>query len=393
LFQPLQGIKVLDLSMYLPGPLCSQILADFGAEVIKIEEIAGEWGRWVDPLIGRQSARFYSVNRNKKSAAVNLKTEKGRDVFIKLLEKTDVLIEQFRPGVMEKLGLNYDKLKKINSGLIHCAISGYGYSGPLKYTAGHDLNYLSIAGITSLTGSCSEPAMSAVQIADIGGGTLYAVIAILMALRARGVSGEGQFCDISMTDGAISLLSYTLGEWSGQGILPERGSEMLTGGYACYNIYKTRDNKFISLGAIEDKFWRNFCLRIDRPDYIQLQWAREKQKNLIDDIKAIFIEKYQQEWLDIFSDLDICLTPVLTLEEMSEHPQVKEREMLIKLPDYQNSGRDLFMAGIPIKLSSTPGELKVQFPEVGQHTMSILQKAGYNEMEIVELKEQGIIKY
>ncbi|KUG02748.1 alpha-methylacyl-coa racemase [hydrocarbon metagenome] len=196
-----------------------------------------------------------------------------------------------------------------------------------------------------------------------------------------------------MTDGAISLLSYTLGEWSGQGILPERGSEMLTGGYACYNIYKTRDNKFISLGAIEDKFWRNFCLRIDRPDYIQLQWAREKQKNLIDDIKAIFIEKYQQEWLDIFSDLDICLTPVLTLEEMSEHPQVKEREMLIKLPDYQNSGRDLFMAGIPIKLSSTPGELKVQFPEVGQHTMSILQKAGYNEMEIVELKEQGIIKY
>ncbi len=392
LLQALQGIKVLDLSMYLPGPLCSQILADFGAEVIKVEEINGEWGRWVEPLIGRQSARFYSVNRNKKSVALNLKQEEGREVFLKLLEKTDVLIEQFRPGVMEKLGLHYDKLKTVNKGLIHCAISGYGYSGPLKYTAGHDLNYLSIAGVTGLTGSSAEPAMSAVQIADIGGGTLYAVIGIMMALRARAVTGEGQFCDISMTDGAISLLSYTLGEWSGQCKLPERGAEMLTGGYACYNIYKTRDNKFISLGAIEDKFWRDFCTRIDRPNYIQMQWARGEQKNIIDDIKALFMKKNQQDWLEIFGDLDICLTPVLSLEEMSEHPQVREREMMLRMPNYQDSGRDLYLAGIPVKLSSTPGEIKLQFPEVGQHTTSILQEAGYNEMEIEELKEQGIIK-
>ncbi len=391
MLQALQGIKVLDLSMYLPGPLCSQILADFGAEVIKIEEINGEWGRWVEPLLGRQSARFYSVNRNKKSVGLNLKTEKGREVFIKLLEKTDVLIEQFRPGVMKKLGLDYDELKKINKGLIHCAITGYGYSGPFKYIAGHDLNYLSIAGITGLTGSSDEPSMSAVQMADIGGGSLYSVIAILMALRAREVTGEGQFCDISMTDGAISLLSYTLGEWSGKGELPDRGSEMLTGGYACYNIYKTRDNKFISLGAIEDKFWRNFCIRIDRPAYIQLQWIKEQQKGMIDDIKALFIDKTREEWLEIFGDLDICLTPVLTLEEMAKHPHVKGREMLINLPNYQDSGQDLFLAGIPIKLSSTPGEIKVQFPEVGQHTTAILLEAGYNETEIGKLKEQGII--
>ncbi|MGR6836066.1 CaiB/BaiF CoA transferase family protein [Syntrophomonas erecta] len=390
---PLQGVRILDLSRYLPGPFCTQILADFGAEVIKVEDPrGGDLGRHLAPVIVDQSARFYTVNRNKKSITLDLKKEEGQAVFKKLVMNTDVVVDQFRPGVMDKMGLGYEELRKISEKIIYCAITGYGLTGPLRDVAGHDLNYLSLAGITGLTGTFQGmPAMCATQIADIAGGTLYAVIAILLALASREKTGKGQLCDIAMLDGSVSLLAYTLGEWSGWGRLPDRGDDVLTGGYAFYNIYETKDGKYVSLGAIEDKFWADFCKKIGREEYIKTQWDKSKQDLIIADIRKIMLEKTRDEWVEFFANSDICFTPILTMDEMCEHPQVMARKMIYKLQNVRGSGREVVTPGIPVKLSATPGEAKLTFPELGENNKEILQAAGYSAVDIEELKKKQII--
>lgn len=388
---PLEGIRILDLSMYLPGPFCTQILADFGAEVIKVEELNGEPGRHLYPKVGDKSALFYAVNRGKKSIALNLKSETGKEIFFKLARHADVVVEQFRPGVMERLGLGYEALSQVNPQLIYCSISGYGHSGPLQYVAGHDLNYLSLAGVTGLTGIRNRPGMSGVQIADLAGGSLQAVSAILLALLAREKTGRGQFCDIAMMDGALSLLAYSLAEWSGLGRLPVCNGETLTGGYACYQIYATADEKFVSLGAVEFKFWQRFCERIGRPEYIPYQWDSARQEEILADIKSIMAGKTQQEWEEFFADDDICFTPVLNLEEMIQHPQVKDRNMVIEMEDVQGSGKNMRLTGCAIKLSDTPAVVKPVFPELGEHTEALLQELGYSPQEIISLKEQKVL--
>ncbi len=390
---PLEGIKVLDLSRYLPGPFCTQILADFGAEVIKVEDPrGGDLGRQLAPLIGDQSARFYTVNRNKKSITVDLKKEEGKELFKKLVMISDVVVDQFRPGVMDKMGIGYESLKAVNEKIIYCSITGYGLSGPLRDAAGHDLNYLSLAGITGLTGTFQGmPAMCAAQIADIAGGTLYAVIAILLALASREKTGKGQLCDIAMMDGSVSLLAYTLGEWSGWGRLPERGDDVLTGGYGFYNIYKTKDDQYVSLGAVEDKFWADFCRKIGREEYIQIQWDKAKQTDIIADIRNVMAEKTRDEWVAFFADSDICFTPILTLEEMCGNPQVLARDMIYKIQNVRGTNKEVVTPGIPIKLSATPGQAILSFPELGEHNQEILLAAGYSAEEIGLLKEKKII--
>lgn len=389
---PLEGCRVLDLSQYLPGPLCSQILADFGAEVIKIEELGGEWGRYLKPLLQGESSRFYSVNRNKKSICINLKDNQGKKVFLELVKTADVLIEQFRPGTLEKMGLGYDVLKDVNPGLIHCAITGYGFTGPYRSVAGHDLNYLSIAGFSNLNGRKEEPALCAGQLADIAGGSLYSVIGILLALLARSKTSRGQFCDIAMTDGALSLLCYTIGEWAGKGVPPQRGEEILSGGYACYNIYETSDNRFVSLGAVEAKFWEGFCTRINLPDFIPWQYVDDKQEAMIEEIKTIIKTKTQRQWVEVFSDLDICFTPLLTLPETVEHPQLKAREMVYKLENFKGLGQDIYLTGIPVKLSDTPGQLIPVFPALGEHTSVLMHSLGYSDEEINKLREEKAVR-
>lgn len=389
---PLEGLRVVDLSMYLPGPLCTQMLADFGAEVIKVEPIGGEWGRWVHPLMGSQSALFYLVNRNKKSIAINLKTETGKEIFRSLIQQADVLLEQFRPGVMEKMGLGYNDLNSINPSLIYCSISGYGHTGPLKYAAGHDLNYQSTAGLTGLNGTADKPALSGVQIADIGGGSLHAVIAILLALIARNQTGKGQFCDVSMLDGAISFLAYSLAEWASRGEVPQRGKEILSGGYACYQVYETSEGGYVSLGAIEPKFWQGFCEKLERPEFTAWQWLPDKQGEMIQSIQAQLKTRSRTEWVEYFASDDICFTPVLNLQEVMEHPQVQDREMLIGMDNFRDIGNKLIMAGIPIKLSDTPGIIKIKFAELGENTEEILRSLGYARDTINRLKEEKTIK-
>ncbi|WP_434510727.1 CaiB/BaiF CoA transferase family protein [Desulfitobacterium sp. AusDCA] len=389
---PLEGIKVLDLSRYLPGPLATQILADFGAEVIKIEDRKGELGRFLPPMIDDTSARFYAVNRNKKSMGLDLKQSEGKEIFKKLVAEADIIVDQFRPDVMSKLGLGYETLKEINPRIIYCIITGYGLTGPMRDAAGHDINYLNISGITELLGTKEgPPAMSGVQIADTAGGSLYSVIAILLALAAREKTGKGQLCDVAMMDGALSLLSYTIGEWSGGGNLPKRGNELLTGGYATYNNYECKDGKYVSLGAVEAKFWASFCKKIGKEEYIPLQMDITRQPELEASIQSIMLTKTRDEWVEFFADSDICFTPVLTLDEMAQHPQVLAREMIHTLPDFQGSGKDLVCTGVPIKLSETPGEAKMVFAKTGQHTDEVLAGLGYSTSQIEQLRKDGVV--
>lgn len=390
---PLAGIRVLDLSRYLPGPFCTQILADFGAEVIKIEDPqGGDLMRHVPPLIKGESAGFFTVNRNKKSVTLNLKKEEGKAIFKRLVANSDIVVDQFRPGVMDKMGLGYEQLREVNERIIYCAITGYGLSGPLRDAAGHDLNYLSLAGVSELNGTYQGmPAICGVQIADIAGGALYATIAILLALASRQKTGQGQLCDIAMMDGSISLLALTLGQWSGWGKLPERGNEILSGGYAFYQIYRTKDDKHVSLGALEEKFWAGFCNKLGKPEYIKQQWDITLQREMIADIQTIMQEKTRDEWVEFFADSDICFTPILTLEEMCEHPQVQAREMILKLTNARGSGKDVALTGVPVKLSGTPGVAKLTFPQLGEHNEEILYGAGYTPAEVEQFRLGQVI--
>jgi len=390
---PLEGIKVLDLSRYLPGPLATQILADFGAEVIKIEDRKGELGRFLQPMINDTSARFYTVNRNKKSMGLDLKQPQGKEIFKKLVAEADIVVDQFRPDVMNKLGLGYETLKEINPRIIYCIITGYGLTGPMRDAAGHDINYLNIAGVTELLGTKDgPPAMCGVQIADTAGGSLYSVIAILLALAAREKTGKGQLCDVAMMDGALSLLAYTIGEWSGgDGNLPKRGGELLTGGYATYNNYECKDGKFVSLGAVEDKFWASFCRKLGVEEYIPLQMDKSSQTEIEASIQRIMLTKTRDEWVEFFSDSDICFTPILTLDEMVKHPQVLARNMVHTLTNFQGSGKDLVCTGVPIKLSETPGEAKMAFARNGENTNELLASLGYSTVQIEQLHKDGIV--
>jgi crotonobetainyl-CoA:carnitine CoA-transferase CaiB-like acyl-CoA transferase len=391
---PLEGIRVLDLSRYLPGPFATQMLADFGAEVIKVEDPkGGDLGRMLPPLIAGESARFFTVNRNKKSITLDLKKAEGQEVFKRLAANSDVVVDQFRPGVMEKMGLGYEQLKAVNPGIIYCALTGYGLDGPLRDAAGHDLNYLNLAGITGVTGVYqSKPAISGTQIADIAGGTLHSVIGILLALAARQKTGQGQICDVAMMDASVSLMAYTLGEWSGQGTLPVLGDDLLTGGYAFYQIYTTKDGKYVSLGAVEDKFYAEFCRKIYRPDLIEKQFKKASQRQIIAEISEIMLERTRDEWVEFFADSDICFTPVLELDEVCQHPQVKARNMIIEMENFSNTDKTVRLTGIPIKLSETPGQIKLKFPILGEHNDEVLMSVGgFTQEEVKNLRAEKVI--
>ncbi len=387
---PLEGIRILDLSKTVPGSFCTQILGDYGAEIIKVEDRTGDPIRQLEPRIAGKSVRFHAINRNKKSITLDLRKEAGQEIFKKLVLVSDVIIDGFRPGTMEKWGLDYQVLKHLNHRIIYCAVNAFGTTGPLRTIPAHDINVLSLAGITGLTGSADgPPAMSPIQIAALAGGALYATIAILIALHNRSQIGQGQFCDVSMLDGSISLSAYTLAEWSGWGRLPQRGNELLTGGYAYSNVYETSDNKYVSLGASETKFWTKFCEEIGRPEYIDVHKKPEMQATMIKDIRFIIKQKSQVEWLEILGD--ICFTPVLNLDEVSEHPQVKEREMIIKLKNFAAADQDIALAGLPIKFSPNPGEIKLTFPDLGQNNIEILGQAGFTAAEIEHFIAEEII--
>lgn len=361
---PLQSIRILDLTRLLPGPYATMVLADFGAEVIKIEDpFLGDYARDFEPKVAGQGAMFHSLNRNKQSITLNLKEPKDKQRLLNMVKEADVIVESFRPGVMERLRLDYETLKQYNDSIIYCAITGYGQTGPFKDKPGHDLNYIGYTGLLELMGRSDEaPIVPATTIADIGGGAQPAIIGILLALFHRNQTGEGQFIDISMMDNVVSWLQTLLPAYLNANDKPKRGEQMLDGGRAYYNIYETKDNRYLAVGAVEPKFWSAFCEIIEREDLIERQEAPlAEQRQMQQEVQGIIKTKTLAEWTEIFEPIDACVSPILNFAEMEENPQIKARDMIQTIKD-KDKGKVKHI-GIPIKLSKTPGKIRSLAPE------------------------------
>jgi len=376
----LDGIKVLDLSRMLPGPYCSMILADHGAEVISIE----------DQRFKEDDLFFNDLNRNKRHMSLNLKTIRGLEIFFKLAEQADVILEGFRPGVVTRLGIDYQTIKEINSGVIYCSISGYGQSGAAADRVGHDVNYLSRSGVLGLIGEKERlPSIPGIQIADIAGGSMNSAVGILLALYAREKTGQGQYIDISMTDGVLGLLSLPHCFSTRTGRQPRAADTMLSHRYGCYNTYQTRDGRYLSIGAVENRFWRVLCKYFNRPDYVSLQYDEEKKEEIIGFLRQQFLEKTLAEWNDELEKLEICYAGVQTLQEVFADPLFRERKMVYEYTDKTGTEKKTF--GIPVKLSVTPGSLRRVPDEFGESTRDILLEIGYSEEQVGSFFRDGIV--
>jgi alpha-methylacyl-CoA racemase len=399
---PLSGIRVLDLSRLLPGGFCSLLLADFGAEVLKVEDTgAGDYIRWAPPYYdgahdSARSALFLSLNRNKRSIRIDLKQESGREVLLRLVRDHDVVLESFRPGVLDRLGVGYERMRQENPGLVYCAISGYGQTGPKREASGHDMNYLGLIGLLGLTGERGGPPVQAAgQIADLGGGALMAAFGIMAALRERDGgpgkpgSGEGQLVDVSMADGALSWLAMVAGQHFADGVVPHRGGQPLAGSLICYRPYECADG-WVTLGALEPKFWQAWCRGVGHEELIEKQFERPGSK-AHEQVIDIFKARTRAEWAQFATEHDCCLEPVLDLDEALDSELVREREMVVTLdqPGVEGGVRQL---GVPVKLDRTPGEHnRLPGPALGEHTEQVLRAAGYSDKQIAELLEQGAV--
>lgn len=394
--QPLSGIRILDLSRLLPGAYASQMLADFGADVIKIEEPgSGDYGRFMPPHgAGGMGLHFLAINRNKRSMTLNLKAAEGREVFLRLVKQADVLLESFRPGVLERLGLGYEQLKEINPGLVYCAISGYGQDGPYRLRAGHDLNYAGYAGLLDYNrGSHGEPAMPATQLGDLAGGSFMSVIGILVALQGRVHTGEGRMVDVSMTEGVMALLPFFTASYLNTGEPPKPGRSALDGGLPCYNMYETRDGKYITLAALEPKFWHTFCTRIEHLELLpfHIPAGPEERANAIEILRGIFKTKSRDEWLAELADIDACVGPVYSLDEALNDPQAQARgASLLGKPVGEQGDTFRTIPTFP-RISGVTQEQRYAPPYLGEHTHDILLELGYDAQEITDLHTQGAI--
>jgi crotonobetainyl-CoA:carnitine CoA-transferase CaiB-like acyl-CoA transferase len=391
----LDGVRVLDLTRLLPGGFCTLLLADLGADVLKIEDTGtGDYIRWMPPYYGGEeqqregtaSAYFLALNRNKRSLRLNLKDARGRDVLLRLVEDYDVVVESFRPGVMDRLGVGYEALRGRNRRVIYCPISGYGQNGPLTARSGHDTNYLALNGLLGLTGRRGGPPIqSAGQIADLGGGGLMAAVGILAALHERERSGEGQVVDISMTDGALSWLAMVAARYFAEQRVPRRGEPELAGGIACYFPYETRDGKWVSLGALEPKFWQNWCNGAGRPDMIEKQFEHPGSEAGAE-IASVFRERTRDEWTAFAGEHDCCLEPILDLDEVLDSELVQARGMVVEL-DQPGIG-PVKQVGAPIKLSRTPPDTTGAAPALGADTDDVLREIGVDPQP---LREDGVV--
>jgi alpha-methylacyl-CoA racemase len=388
----LQGVRVLDLSRLLPGGFCSLLLADFGAEVLKVEDTGmGDYIRWSPPYHEgaedtAKSALFLALNRGKRSIRLDLKSEGGRDVLLRLVRSHDVLLESFRPGVMERLGVGYERLREENPGLVYCAITGYGQDGPYTARSGHDMNYLGLNGLLGLTGDAGGPPVQAAgQIADVGGGALTAAFGILAALRERERSGEGQLVDVSMFDGSLAWLALVAARYLADGQTPRRGGLELAGSLICYRPYACKDG-WVTLGALEPKFWQAWCRGVGREGLIEKQFSAPGSEAHAE-VEQVFLTRTRDEWTEFASQHDCCLEPVLDLDEALDSELVRAREMVVRVEQPGTDGVDLL--GVPVKLSRTPGAPAGPGPALGEHTREVLAGLGYSEAEIGALLESG----
>lgn len=388
---PLAGISILDLTRLLPGGYATLLLADLGADVLKIEEPGkGDYIRWTPPVVGEHSAAHIALNRNKRSMTLNLKSEAGRDIFVQLAARSDVVIESFRPGVMDRLGVGYDVLSTGNQGLVYCAISGYGQTGPRSQVAGHDVNYIGYAGVLGINGeSGRRPVIPGVQVGDLGGGGMAAAVAILAALVKRSVTGRGDRCDIAMADGAMSWLTIHAAEFVATDTEPERERMHLSGRYPCYRVYPAADG-WVSVGALEPQFWAALCDALGRPDLVNDAFATGARRDeVIGDLDELFATKSRSEWMSELEGKDVCVGPVNSFTEAFEDEQFVSREMVFEA-DVPGVGPWKHV-GNPLKMTSAPGSsFRLPPPRMGEHTGAVLEELGLAGSES-DLRAGGVV--
>ncbi len=393
----LDGVRVLDLSRLLPGGFCSLLLADHGADVLKVEDMdRGDYIRWAPPYVdgaapSARSALFLALNRNKRSIRIDLKQAAGRELLLELVCEHDVVLESFRPGVLDRLGVGYAAMRAANPKIVLCSITGYGQAGPLRDHAGHDMNYLGLVGLLGLTGERDGPPVQAAgQIADVGGGALMAAFGILAALRSAERTGEGQVVDIAMADGALSWLALVAARYLADGEPPQRGGLELAGGLACYRPYECADGAWVTLGALEPKFWAAWCRGTGREDLLEEQFAAPGSEGHAA-VEDEFACRTRADWQAFAAEHECCLEPVLDLGEALACEQVVAREMVVGLHQ-PGAEEPVALLGAPVKLSRTPADCdRLPGPELGEHTLAVLRAAGYDEAAIARLVDAGVV--
>jgi alpha-methylacyl-CoA racemase len=381
---PLTGVRVLDLTRLLPGAFCTMLLADMGADVVRVEEPAGgDFMRWTPPLVDGQSALFNALNRNKRSVTLNLKSEAGRELLLRLVEHAAVLVEGNRPGVMERLGLGWDVLHARNPKLVMCSITGYGQNGPFASRAGHDINYMAMSGALGLNGEREGPPVPlSVQVADVGGGGLQPAVAILGALVGVERGSQGRWIDAAMMDGAVSWLALALAALGG-GEHMGRGDQRLTGRYACYRIYACKHGGYYSVGALEPKFWAALCDVFEREDLVDLQFAEGQEGVRVHEaMESVFSTRTRSEWERALAGLDVCCEPVLELEEVPSHPQVAARALIARM-----------RTGVEVRpaVRLRPDWRRLDPPALGEHTAEILAEVGVDAKRLEELRKDAAV--
>lgn len=390
---PLDGVKVLDLSRYGTGRYSSMILADLGAEVINVE-MPKTAGQTFDMMTDDTAAHYLGLNRNKKSIALNLKKEKGKDIFYRLVEKVDVLIENNRPGAMKRRGMDYETVRKINPQLIYCSVTGYGQDGPYAQRPGHDINFVGVAGILGLSGSKYVPPVYTVtpMIADVLGGTTQATMAIMAALIARTTTGRGQYIDVSSVDGAVFYHWVHAPQYFMDGIPPQR-TELPTGIDAAYmNIYKAGDGKYLTVGCLEPWHWASLCRLLGREEFIPEQFGPiEKQKEMYESFSNAFAAQDRDEWVRLLAEADVSVAPVYDFVEMFSDPHLSHRKVTVEI-EHPKLGT-IRLLNTPFKLSDTPAEVKSGPPLWAEHTREVLKTmVELSDESIQELAREGVIE-
>jgi crotonobetainyl-CoA:carnitine CoA-transferase CaiB-like acyl-CoA transferase len=381
---PLAGVTILDLTRLLPGGYCTLLLADLGADVIKLEEPGrGDYVRWSPPMVDGESAAHRALNRGKRSITLNLKAREGVELLRRLADAADVLVESFRPGVMDRLGSGSDALRGSNERLIYCAISGYGQSGPYRDMVGHDINYIGYGGVLSMTGPRGgPPVIPGVQVGDLGGGGMLAAIGILAALHERAVTGRGRLVDVSMLDGVVSWLSIHAGAFLASGDVPRPGDARLSGGLACYRVYRAGDGRYLTVGALEPQFWSSLCTALGCTDLIPNQYG-PGQDEMAQRLQDVFDTRTRDEWVRAFQGIEACVGPVNDVAEALSDPQVVARRMVAEVDGVAVGPGPALKLGATPQLGPAPG--------FGEHTAEVLDSIGVSEDERAALKERGVI--
>ncbi len=399
----LEGVRILDLSMLVPGAFCTMLLGDLGADVIKIEaprvnELRGS-PRPIAKEEQRKAAAYYALDRNKKSIVVNLKSEAGREIFYRLSQHADVIVEGFRPGVAKRLKIDYETMNDVNPGIVYCSLSGYGQDGPYQTFPGHDINYIAMAGVLGLIGPSEGPPVIPLNlVADFAGAALYGALGISVALVARNKTGKGQYVDMAYMDGAISLMTWFSWGYFFDGSVLKRGESWLHGAYPYYGVYETKDGKYITIGCLEPHFWENLCRLLGKEGYTPYRFALEhtfhrpeggKWDEIHSSLKQVFLTRTRDEWFEVLIRNDVPAGKVHTPDEVFSDPQVLHRQMVIEM-EHPTLGK-IKQVGVAPKLSGTPGKVRSLSPLPGEHTDEILRGLGYKQEEIKNLRQEGAV--